>query len=44
MRISTTADQRRRLGPLFFETASTEEIESRLRSEVYVTHVEVAVG
>ena len=29
---------------LFFETASTEEIERRLRSEVYVTHVEVAVG
>ena len=25
---------------LFFETASTEEIERRLRSEVYVTHVE----
>lgn len=29
---------------LFFETASTEEIEGRLRDEVYVTHVEVAVG
>ena len=29
---------------LFFETASTEEIEGRLREEVYVTHVEVAVG
>ena len=29
---------------LFFETASTEEIERRLRSEVYVTQVEVAVG
>ena len=29
---------------LFFETASTEEIETRLRSEVYVIHVEVAVG
>ena len=29
---------------LFFETASTEEIERRQRSEVYVTHVEVAVG
>lgn len=29
---------------LFFETASTEEIEDRLRDEVYVTHVEVAVG
>lgn len=29
---------------LFFETASAEEIEGRLRNEVYVTHVEVAVG
>ena len=29
---------------LFFETASSEEIDSRLRNEVYVTHVEVAVG
>jgi predicted RNase H-like HicB family nuclease len=29
---------------LFFECASAEEITSRLRSEVYVTQVEVAVG
>lgn len=29
---------------LFFEVAPEEEIERRLRSEVYVTHVEVAVG
>ena len=29
---------------LFFETASGEEIEDRLCGEVYVTHVEVAVG
>ena len=29
---------------LFFETASSEEIEGRLRDEVYVTQVEVAVG
>ena len=29
---------------LFFETASTDEIDKRLRDEVYVTHVEVAVG
>lgn len=29
---------------LFFEAASPEEIESRLRDEIYVTHVEVAVG
>ena len=29
---------------LFFETASLEEVQSRLHEEVYVTHVEVAVG
>ena len=29
---------------LFFETASPEEIKSRLHGEVYVTQVEVALG
>lgn len=29
---------------LFFETASPEEINSRLHDEVYVTHVEIAFG
>ena len=29
---------------LFFETASPEEIKERLHDEIYVTHVEVAVG
>jgi len=29
---------------LFFETASAQEIEQRLRGEVFVTQVEVAVG
>ena len=29
---------------LFFETASAEEIDGRLRDEIYVTQVEVAVG
>ena len=29
---------------LFFETASPEEIGTRLHDEVYVTRVEVAVG
>jgi len=29
---------------LFFETASPTEIQSCLHEEVYVTHVEVAVG
>jgi predicted RNase H-like HicB family nuclease len=29
---------------LFFETASPEEIRTRLHQEVYVTQVEIAVG
>lgn len=29
---------------LFFETASPDELKERLHEEVYVTHVEVAVG
>ena len=29
---------------LFFQTASPEEINSRLHEEVYVTNVEIAVG
>ena len=29
---------------LFFETASAEEVDRPLRGEVYVTHVDVAVG
>jgi predicted RNase H-like HicB family nuclease len=29
---------------LFFETASAEEIQSRVHQEVYVTRLEVAVG
>mgnify|MGYP001566676897 CR=1 FL=1 len=29
---------------LFFESASPEEIHTRLHEEVYVTHVEIAVG
>ncbi len=29
---------------LFFETAPAEEIDRRLRGEVYVTQIEVAVG
>lgn len=29
---------------MFFEVASPEEINSRLHDEVYVTHVEIAVG
>ena len=29
---------------VFFETASAEEVDRRMHGEVYVTHVEVAVG
>ena len=29
---------------LLFQMASPEEIDSRLHNEVYVTHVEIAVG
>ena len=29
---------------LFYETASADEIQRRLHDEIYVTHVEVAVG
>ena len=29
---------------LFFEAASKEEIQERLRGEVYITQVEVALG
>lgn len=29
---------------LFFETASPEEIQTRLRTEIYVTQIEVASG
>jgi len=29
---------------LFFESASADEVERRLRGEVYVTQIEVAVG
>ena len=43
---STVAEARDNLEEalaLFFEAAPVEEVEKRLRSEVYVTHVEVAV-
>ncbi len=29
---------------LFFETASASEIDQRLRGEIYVTQIEVAIG
>jgi predicted RNase H-like HicB family nuclease len=29
---------------LFFETASAEEIHEKMHDEVYMTHVEIAIG
>ena len=43
----TVAEARENLAEaltLFFETASTSEIDQRLRGEIYVTQIEVAVG
>ncbi len=43
----TVAEARENLAEaltLFFETAPVDEIERRLREEVYVTQIEVAVG
>lgn len=43
----TVAEARENLAEaltLFFEFASAKEVENRMSSEVYVTHVEVAVG
>ncbi len=42
--IEEARDNLREALELFFETASSEEILSRQHNEVYVTHVEVAVG
>lgn len=44
---STVTEARENLAEaltLFFETASVDEIEQRLREEIYVTQIEVAVG
>ncbi len=44
---TTVADARNNLAEaltLFFESASANEIDQRLRGEVYVTQIEVAVG
>lgn len=42
--IEETRDNPREAIGLFFEAASTEEVEERSRGEVFVTQVEVAVG
>ena len=42
--VSDARDNLKEALDLFFETASSTEIATRLHSEVYVTRVEVAVG
>ncbi len=42
--VEEARDNLREALELFFETASAEEVRQRLREEVYVTQVEVAVG
>ena len=42
--VSEARDNLKEALELFFETASPVEIEERLRSEVYVTQVEVTAG
>ena len=42
--IEEARDNIREALELFFETASEEELRTRLHEEVYVTHMEVAVG
>jgi predicted RNase H-like HicB family nuclease len=42
--IEQARDNLREALELFFETASPEEIGQRLRGEIFVTQIEVAVG
>jgi predicted RNase H-like HicB family nuclease len=42
--VSEARDNLQEALELFFETASEQEVQQRLRQEVYVTNVEVAVG
>lgn len=42
--VEEARDNLREALELFFETASPREIEERLHGEVFVTHLEVAVG
>ena len=42
--IETARENLREALELFFEVAPSEEVKRRLRGEVYVTQVEVAVG
>jgi predicted RNase H-like HicB family nuclease len=42
--VEQARDNLREALELFFETASPEEVSQRLRNEVFVTQVEVALG
>jgi len=42
--IEQARDNLREALELFFETASPEELKHRLHDDIFVTHVEVAVG
>ncbi|MFH0788665.1 MAG: type II toxin-antitoxin system HicB family antitoxin [Pseudomonadota bacterium] len=42
--IEQARDNLREALELFFETASSEELTQRLHEDIFVTHVEVAVG
>ena len=42
--VSEARDNLKEALELFYETASPDEVQRRLHDEVYVTHVEVAVG
>ena len=42
--IEEACDNLREALELFFESASADEVKQRLRSEVFVTQIEVAVG
>jgi len=42
--IEQARDNLREALELFFETASPEELKQRLHDDIFVTHIEVAVG
>ena len=42
--VSEARDNLKEALELFYETASTSEVQRRFHDEIYVTHVEVAVG
>ena len=42
--VSEARDNLKEALELFYETASPDEVQRRLHDEVYVTHVEVAIG